>query len=210
MKTPFAYADKQLAKLKQSVSAEFHNTANALSFDELNVASTHDLTVNLYNRLRSTHEKMLESVERQAYKAADAETESEGDTTDYTSMVGVLLTQYNPVTEYVYNNEVRRKRERLMEALMAAPNRNARRAALNKAAKLWFAQAREYTDITVEDARLRAFEDAGIEKVRYMAEDDEHTCHECREMNGKVYPIEEAPDLPRHYHCRCWLEPVID
>lgn len=210
MKTPFAFADKQLAKLKQSVSAEFHNTANTLSFDELNVVNDRDVTVNLYNRLRSTHEKMLESVERQAYKAAYAETGNEGDAPDFESRIALLLVDYNSLTEYVYVNEVRRKRERLMEALIAAPNRTAQRAALNKAAKLWFAQAREYTDITVEDARLRAFEDAGIEKVRYVAEEDERTCHECREMNGKVYPIHEAPDLPRHYHCRCCLEPVID
>lgn len=211
MKTPFSFADKQLAKLKQSISAEFQNAANSLSFDELNVTTAKKQTVELYNRLRATTQKMLESVSKQAYKAAFAEAGAAGDEADWeAAFVAMVLMAYNPVTQYVYNNEVRRKRERLTEAIIAAPNRAAMRAAFNRAAKLWFAQAREYTDITVDDARWRAFEDAEVQKVRYRAEHDERTCHECRELDGTVYAIYERPDLPRHYHCRCWLEPVVE
>ena len=205
MRSPYDYADKMLAKLKQYVSAEFHNTANLMAFDEINVASVKALTVDLYDRLMSRNEQVFRRVIRQAYGAVSGDEMSEGIDV---ALVLVLMNRYHPVTQYVYRREARRKQERLMEAILSAPDRETARAAFNKAAKLWFNQSRQYVDFSVADAREHAFKDAGVEKVRYRSEHDERTCTECRAFDGKVFRLQDAPWLPRHHRCRCWLEPV--
>lgn len=57
---------------------------------------------------------------------------------------------------------------------------------------------------------LEAYEYMGIEKVIRIAELDSRTCKYCEELNGEVYPIEEAPELIIHDFCRCIYEPYIE
>lgn len=207
MKTPYGYADKQLIALKRYVSAEFHNSANLLNFDELNVASVKELTDSLYSRLKTRNEVVFRAVAKHAYSAAMDEIDG-SEEQDGVAIVAMLLKRYDPITQYVYKYEARRKQERLAEALIAAPNRESARIAFDRAARLWFDQSRQYTDLSVDEARMQAFKDSGIRQVEWMAEQNERTCSRCRELDGKVFRLEDVPQFPQHHHCRCWLVPV--
>lgn len=218
MKSPYSQADKQLAKLKKSISAEFHNTANLLNFDELNVADTKQTTKVLYDRLKSQSKQILERIAKSAYHDAYAETQSKGEREDEDkekdfsgiALIAALFKMYHPLTRYVYKSEAHRKQERLMEGILSATGQQGIRQALDRAARLWFEQNRQYADFAVDEARLKAFKDAGVKKVQWRAEVDNNTCDECKKLNGEIFTISNVPDIPRHHHCRCYLTPVLD
>ena len=67
---------------------------------------------------------------------------------------------------------------------------------------------RQYADNMVYFARLRAFEDAGIEYVRWVTQKDERVCHDCDDLDEEIFPIADAP-APLHPRCRCELHPVL-
>ena len=50
----------------------------------------------------------------------------------------------------------------------------------------------------------RAMKDSGATRVRWVAEDDIHTCRVCHKRDNNIYPIDEVPPKP-HVNCRCWL-----
>lgn len=58
-------------------------------------------------------------------------------------------------------------------------------------------------------AALRGYKDSGVQFVQFWAAEDERTCPECRQYHGKIYPIDKAPILPIHPHCRCTYLPVV-
>ena len=64
-------------------------------------------------------------------------------------------------------------------------------------------QMRQGCDDMTEIAILDAYKDMGVEKVMYVSQKDEKVCHTCLILDGTVYPIEDAPKLPKHYRCRC-------
>ncbi|MCR5091029.1 MAG: phage head morphogenesis protein, partial [Oscillospiraceae bacterium] len=69
----------------------------------------------------------------------------------------------------------------------------------------WMQMAGWYTDFTSQDAELRAFEEAGITRVRRHEQNDEKVCALCRSLDGKIYKIDEIPVL-EHLRCRRWFE----
>lgn len=62
----------------------------------------------------------------------------------------------------------------------------------------------------LNSAALKGYKDAGIEYVQFWAAKDERTCDQCGELHEKPYPIDKAPILPLHPHCRCTYLPVTD
>lgn len=211
MKTPYAFADEQLSELKKYVSAEFHNAANVMSFDEVNIQSAKKLTKQLYAELIAQNEKVFNRIGKRCYKDALKETGKYDDDFWFsTAIILALLSRYHPVTQYQYNNEATRKRDRFTEVLLSAPDAQTMRAAFNDAAKRWFEQSRQYADFSVAEARTNAFKDAKIQRVKWMAEHDEKTCDECKALDGRIFDIDAVPEIPMHRHCRCWLEPVLD
>lgn len=58
------------------------------------------------------------------------------------------------------------------------------------------------------ESAMQAFKDNGIEKVLWVAEEDDRTCTICLDYNGTVYNIDEVPTIPVHLSCRCHLEPI--
>ena len=45
---------------------------------------------------------------------------------------------------------------------------------------------------------------------QYLATLDRRSCLVCGELDGKIYEkIEDAPQLPQHYNCRCILSPIV-
>lgn len=132
-------------------------------------------------------------------------------TTDGEYVNGVLK-QYNPVTGYLYYSEADRKRARLAEALIAAVLAGLRadyHRELKRFADLWYTQTLQYGENMVDTARIDTFKKNGIRRVKWQTEEDDKVCEECKERDGKIYPIDNIPTKP-HYRCRCWVVPVLE
>lgn len=61
----------------------------------------------------------------------------------------------------------------------------------------------------LNSATLQRYRDTGVEYVQIWAAIDERTCETCgvNGYHGKIYPIDKAPILPFHAHCRCTYLP---
>lgn len=116
-----------------------------------------------------------------------------------------MLEEADPVTLYAFTTEVERKKQRLIEALTAAQDRNRE---IDRALRYWTLQVSQYADNMVYFARLRAFQDAGIEYVQWVTQKDERVCRECDDLDEEIFPIDEVPPPP-HMRCRCHLRPVL-
>ncbi len=51
--------------------------------------------------------------------------------------------------------------------------------------------------------RLKFHERVGVQKLEWMAMNDERTCPVCGPLDGKIFPIDKFPQQPAHPHCRC-------
>ena len=113
--------------------------------------------------------------------------------------------EYNPVTKYVFNNEIERKESRLFEALVS--NKRELHQSYKTAENLLLRQVKQY-GIDLEDAiTLVVYKDVGVEKVMWVTESDHKTCGECRELDGEVFKLGEVP--PKlHPNCRCYYVPT--
>jgi SPP1 gp7 family putative phage head morphogenesis protein len=113
--------------------------------------------------------------------------------------------EYNPVTKYVFSNEIDRKRSYLFESLVAEPK--TRLQSYVKAERYLVRQIKQYA-IELEDAiALVVYDDVGVKKVQWVAEKDYKTCDDCKELNGEIFDVDKAPDK-QHYNCRCVLIPI--
>lgn len=115
-----------------------------------------------------------------------------------------ILDETNFVTLYRFNSETERKAYRLAEQLEVGPDRN---RLIDKAMKDWSRQIGQYAINFTDYAVIQAFTDAGIERVEWVTEKDERTCHFCGALDGQEFPIDEIPPKP-HYGCRCRLKPI--
>lgn len=112
---------------------------------------------------------------------------------------------YNPVTKYVFSNEIDRKESRLFEALVS--NELERLKSYAYAERLITNQIEQYA-IDLEDTIAKVvYEDTGVEKVMWNAEHDHKTCNDCAELDGQIFELKDAPPK-QHHNCRCWLTPV--
>ena len=114
-----------------------------------------------------------------------------------------LLSEPNEVTHYTYDTEVYRKRDRAKEAINAIIGKVKKQIEIDKQLKLWNRQTVWYTDIVSDEAMITAFKDAGVAHVEWVTQKDGKVCSECRERNGKIYPIDKLPT--KHPNCRCYL-----
>lgn len=118
--------------------------------------------------------------------------------------VDEILEETNYVTLYRFNSETERKAYRLAEQLEVSTDRN---RLIDRAMKDWSRQVGQYAITFTDEAVVQAFKDAGIERVKWLTEDDERTCSTCNGMNGMEFQIDEIPPKP-HYGCRCEIRPV--
>lgn len=51
--------------------------------------------------------------------------------------------------------------------------------------------------------RLKFHQRVGVQKLEWLATDDERMCAICGALDGKTYPIDKFPQQPAHPHCRC-------
>ena len=115
--------------------------------------------------------------------------------------------EYNPVTKYVFNNEIERKESRLFEALIS--NKRELHQSYKTAENLLLRQVKQYS-IDLEDAiAMVVYKAVDVKKVMWITERDSKTCSHCKELDGEIFKLEEAP--PKlHPNCRCYYVPVKD
>ena len=118
-----------------------------------------------------------------------------------------LLSEPNPTTQYAYDPEVLRKRDRCKEATVVASGAGAKQKVLDKHLRYFETMTAWYADFTSEDATTQALADAGVQRVRWVTQRDEKVCEECEHLDGLIFPIGRVPPDP-HPGCRCYVVPV--
>ena len=180
-----------------------------LKFDEMNIISS---VAKVFEESRRIAIKRYLAIAFEAYMAAlvacgiekkKAEKMAEESVTE--DWILDMLEDYDEVALYKFDEEVERKKARLSEAIIASHNKSEE---IEKALRLWSLQIAQFADNTVVMATMRAYEDAGVEKVEWISEQDDRVCAVCDERDGVIYRIDRVPPIP-HFRCRCRLEPVI-
>lgn len=180
-----------------------------LRFDELNILTA---VTRIYDDSIKLAKKRYYQVALDAYIAAQmlsgrskrkAELEAEDAITK--DWVLDMLEDYDVVTLYQFLPEADRKKQRLVEALIASHKRNAE---VDKALRYWTLQLSQYAIKSVDEATLQAYKDAGVQYVKWNTQEDERVCGVCNPRDERIYPIEKAPPKA-HYSCRCYYTPVM-
>ena len=202
--TPYSKTDKTITWLNKQFVKLFR--ARVLPMDELNVIElSHEIYDQAYTLIEQEAERLAKSVYG-SYRRKQEEEQDEEESFDAPAFVLALLLAYNPVTKYVFKNEIDRKRARFAEGVLSS-SAPAEEIALAK--RLLVAMNAQFMDDVTFDSLVEAYRDNGTEKVRWVTHPDDRRCKQCKEMHGKIYPIDKIPAKP-HIHCRCWVEEVID
>ena len=186
--------DKVIVYLSKQYSKLFRRMTN---FDELNVINV-------------SHEIFDEAViltEREVTRLVKAVYDSKREggeisSADALSLVLTLMLAYNPVTKYVYRNEMDRKRARFAEGVIAS---DSPREEIALATRLMIATNKQFAEDATFEAAVQAYRDDGVEHVRWVTAVDDRRCAECKSRHGKIYPINNIPPKP-HRYCRCYIE----
>ena len=201
-------SDAAVARIIKKLNREFRHNRLAL-FDEMNIAGVRKhikkLYKNAYQSIVEEFFKILNPLYEEIYDEAIA-LGFDGDLQDLDEgWIEEFFDEYNPVTKYVFSNEVGRKESYLFEAIVA--DAVSRHQSYNKAEKYLARQVKQ-GGIDFEDAVARkVYKDLGVTKVKWVAEKDYKTCSVCAELDGEVFSLEDAPDK-QHHNCRCYLFPV--
>ena len=73
---------------------------------------------------------------------------------------------------------------------------------------------RTESDTAQCEASFSVYKEAGVPKYLYNAMKDDKTCERCKELDGKIFRLDEKQEgvnFPRiHPNCRCYIEPIMD
>jgi hypothetical protein len=198
---PYKTADKVIMFLVKQYTKLFRKARNIASFDELNVI---ELSHEIYDESLSITKTEITRLAQTVYKKHRVTEAGEPEPTLDNAWVLALLLAYNPVTKYVYENEVDRKRARFAESLIASDTPVEE---VEPALRLWVRMNKQLADDVTFDTMVKAYADSGVEKVRWVTHEDDRRCKECKSRHGKIYPIAKIPPKP-HRNCRCYVEPA--
>ena len=56
--------------------------------------------------------------------------------------------------------------------------------------------------------RMKFHSQVGVQKLEWLAADDERMCPECGGLDGKIFPTDKFPQQPKHSFCRCSCLPA--
>lgn len=198
-------ADKAIRDMNRRNLRAF-DRLKTLPFDQLNilrsVRKTYSDSIKLakLRYLQIARDAYIEALVMAGIDRKKAEEMAEDDITE--DWVLDMLEEYDPVTLYQFLPEAERKKDRLVEALIASHNKNEE---VDKALRYWTLQVTQYAINSVDEATLDGFKEAYVKKVRWIAQEDGRVCSVCQERDGKVYAIDKVPPKP-HFNCRCYLE----
>lgn len=207
-RTPYQKADEAAAKITSKIHREFRHNRLAL-FDEMNVMQikkhVHKLYKAIYKTVKQEFLKIINDIYQTIYDEA-VDMGFDGDMRNLDeAWIEEFFDEYNPVTKYVFSNEIDRKDSRLFEALVASELERLKSYAY--AERLITNQVEQYA-IDLEDSIAKVvYEDVGVNKVQWAAEHDHKTCGVCSELDGQIFELNAAPPK-QHYQCRCYLIPV--
>lgn len=208
MRTPYKIADEAAARITTKIRREFRHNRLAL-FDEMNIVQTKSHVNKLYKKVfNEVFKEFLEiitPITQEIYTEA-VDMGFDGDIRNLDeAWVESFFEEYNPVTKYVFANEIERKKMRLFESLVA--DMPGKMQSYKTAERLLVNQVKQYA-IELEDAIAKVvYEDIKVEYVMWNAEDDEKTCGTCNELDEQIFELKDAPPK-QHYGCRCTLLPV--
>jgi len=204
----YEYADKAIREMNRRNLRAF-GRLKLLKFDELNILTA---VSGVYDKATKMAERWYYRIARESYitalvEAGKTEKEakeraSEEITEDY---IVEMLDEYDPVTLYRFVPEIERKKQRLIEALIASNNK---RDEIDKALRYLTLQLSQYADKAELEPTVKGYKDAGVKRVRWITAEDERVCKTCNSRDGKIYDIDTLPPRP-HYRCRCNVEPVF-
>lgn len=195
MTNPYSKADKTIEYINKRYMKLFDRT---MAMDELNVIS---VSHEIYDSAREFIEQESARLVKSVYKCYHR---GEASTFDPIAFVLALLLAYNPVTKYVFKNELERKRSRFAEGVIASDT-PMEEVALAK--RLLLGITAQFLDDVTFDSMVQAYKDNGTKEVRWVTAEDDKRCKECKSRHGLIYKIDKIPPKP-HIHCRCWVEEV--
>ena len=188
----YAYTDKALKYLRRYYIREFDTAKMRIRADSLNIIQ---VSRDLYDALEAETERVFRRIAKEKYREICGE--------DF--LVGMwlsgLLDEANPLTGYIWRNDIDRKRQYFAESVLSGESLD---KAAKKAMRYWYGSQRQYADLITDAAALQAFSDKGLKFVKWRTASDERVCTECASRDGKVYPLQYAPVKP-HYGCRCYF-----
>lgn len=194
---PYQLADDTADILNRKAIERFRKAKKKMQiagFDELSIIKICRL---LYQELEKDNYQAFLDLAILAYLDA----EPHGNERPDESWIFAMLDDYNPVTLYVYEHEVKRKQQRAEEAINSTDKK---KKALDDALRYWSQMTTQYTIDISDQATIKAFKDAGVKEVVWHTEEDSRVCPICKSRNGKTYPITKIPIKP-HWGCRCWI-----
>ena len=205
----FRHADKALDALKRDISREFQALSWQLGFDELNVLETRSQVRAMYRALDAIIRRQYMMIAENAYLDALREQNKPRDDFDAYTFVNAMLAEFDTVSDFIYDREWTRKRDRLFESIIATQIGNQEmRKNLKRGLDVLYNQVRQYADNITVKARMEAFRRMGVRYVMWVTEHDDRVCRDCEDLDGKIFPIDEAPVMPAHWHCRCVYIPA--
>ena len=187
----YAYTDKALKYLRRYYIQQFNTAKMQIRADTLNVIA---VSKELYKSISEETERVFRKIAMHKYREICGE--------DF--IIGMwlsgLLNNPDPLTGYVWQNDIDRKRAYFAESVLSGESLD---KAAKKALRYWYQSQKQYADIITDAAALQAHEDMQTEFVRWVATDDCKTCAVCNDRDGRIYPVKHVPKKP-HYNCRCY------
>lgn len=204
---PYKKTDKVIDFLTGKYIKIFRKLKLISNFDELNVIQ---LTHDVYDEAEKiTQQEMLRLAEI-VYKQTREQAEPEMETSFGIEWLLAVLGEYNPVTRYIYLNEVERKRAKLAEAIIATSSDKLKvKEEVNRALRMWAGMNKQLADDITLAAMIQAITDDGYEYVEWITYKDDKRCGICKKMDGQIFRIDSIPPRP-HNHCRCYVRGVIN
>lgn len=194
----YEYTDKIIAYIDKQLIERYSRLKSLVSFDELNVLNeVNTLYRELYGIVKKSFLLLANQVyshtaQRKSYRDLDEE------------WIDYLLTGYDPVSKYVFAHEMDRKCARLIEAIISS---DTKAQEIDAALRSMSFMCRIYADRVTDEAIMQAYNDDGVQLVKWVAERDEKTCSICKKRDGRIYSIHLVPPDP-HPNCRCQRERV--
>ena len=198
MRNPYLKTDKTIAYLIKQYAKLFRRVT---AFDELNVIP---MSHEIYDEALQITEQETTRLVKTVYDSyRDPEQEALPVSEAHAAVIA-MFAAYNPVTKYVYENELDRKRSRFAEGVISS---DTPREEVELAKRLLVGMNKQFADDATFDAVVKAFSDAGVKRVRWITAVDDRRCKECKARHHKIYSIDNIPPKP-HLHCRCYVEKV--
>ena len=197
MTTPYNKTDKTIEYLNKQYMKLF---GRLTSFDELNVI---DVSKEIYREVYRLIKQESARLVKMVYKSHREDGEAIS-TKDANELVLLLMLAYNPVTKYVFKNELDRKRARFAEGVISS---DTPREEVELAKRLLVGITKQFEDDVTFETVIEAYKDDGVKEVRWITAVDDKRCKECKSRHHKIYPINKVPPKP-HLHCRCYVEKV--